>query len=153
MVDMRYLKNFNQLNEEVLIEYDDRKLFINEIVSIFTNEVIDNFDSLEELDSSIDIDTLYSGIYYEYEDIYLALDLNEPFFSVNIYTQDTELFEQIIPFLCYFYEKINYLKFDVIISGKKIITKDEFFKKLWNRVNYMEDSWSTTPPFEIKILY
>lgn len=154
---MRYLKKFNHLNEEVLIERQERDSFINEIVAIFTDEVIDNFDIIYELDDTIDIDTSYNGIYYEYDDLYLSLDLEYPYFSIEIHTQDPELFERIIPFLCDFYEKLHSLSFDIKVGysrGKKITSKDEFFKKVWNHVNYMDDTWSSnTLPFEIKILY
>jgi hypothetical protein len=127
---MRYLKKFRHLNEEVLIEREERKSFTNEIISIFTDEVIDNFDDI---------------------------DLENPYFSIKIHTQTPELLEQIISLLCNFYKKLNDLGFEVEVGyskSKKIKSKDEFFKKLWQHVNYMEDSWSSnTLPFEMKILY
>ena len=89
--------------------------------------------------------------------MYLSLDLENPYFSIEIHTQDPELFERIIPFLCDFYEKLHSLSFDIKVGysrDKKITSKDEFFKKVWNHVNYMEDTWSSnTLPFDIKILY
>lgn len=148
---MKYLRRF-KINE-VLIEYDDRKIFINEIVSIFTNEVIDNFDYLEELDERVNINRFYTGIHYQYVEIYLALDLENPYFSIEIHTCTPDLFEEIIPFLSNFYEKLNTLRFKVEVGQERIISSDEFLKKLWNHLNYIEDSWSVVEPFEIKILY
>ena len=154
---MRYLRKWNEINEEVLIEREERKSFTNEIIAIFTDEVIDNFDDIDEIDNTIDIDRSYEGIYYECDQTYLALDLENPYFSIKIHTQSPELLEQIISLLCNFYKKLNDLRFEVEVGyskSKKITSKDEFFKKLWNHVNYMEDSWSSnTLPFEIKILY
>ena len=108
---MRYLKKWNEINEEVLIEREERKSFTNEIIAIFTDEVIDNFDDIDEIDNTIDIDRSYEGIYYECDQTYLALDLENPYFSIKIHTQSPELLEQIISLLCNFYKGLPILIF------------------------------------------
>jgi hypothetical protein len=105
MVDMRYLKTIN----EMLIDNDDRKNFISEITSIFIDEVVDN-SNIEEL--PYDLEEI-DGLYYDIVEIFLAVDLPDPYLEIGIWSSSSDDFLSIKKQVINFIEKLQSLGFIV----------------------------------------
>jgi hypothetical protein len=69
------------LNEELLVEFEDREDFINEIKDVFIDEIVDVWD-IEQLPDDLDEGEETPGIFYDFNDFYLALDLDKPYLKI-----------------------------------------------------------------------
>ena len=71
------------LNEELLIERDDRKDFIDEIKDIFIDEIVDVWD-IEQLPHDLEEDDETPGIFYDFNDYALSIDLDYPYLEISV---------------------------------------------------------------------
>ena len=69
------------LNEELLIEDDDRGDFINEIKDIFIDEIVDVWD-IEQLPHDLEDGDETPGIFYDFNDYPLSVDLDNPYLEI-----------------------------------------------------------------------
>lgn len=116
---MKHLKSYNSfnLNEEVLIESDDRQNFIDEIKDIFIDTVVDN-SNIEELSNEDNYDSIkdFPGIFYHLNDYQLSLDINNPYLEVLIYSgyDYFDQFENMQILLNKFCEIVDNIGYEVI---------------------------------------
>lgn len=126
------------LNEELLIEEDDRKDFINDIKDIFIDEIVDVWD-IEQLPHDLEEDEETPGIFYDFNDYALSIDLDYPYLEILMWCGGDYLdkFERMEKSINNFTERIRGLGYEVIMNQ---------FENQFKTVVYGE-------PFEIKIYY
>jgi hypothetical protein len=131
------------LNEELLIERDDRKDFIGEIKDIFIDEIVDVWD-IEQLPADLEEDEETPGIFYDFNDYALSIDLDYPYLEILMWCGGDYLdkFKRMEKSINNFNERIRGLGYEVKMNQ----FENQFQNLLYNGeiVHY---------PFEIKIYY
>ena len=127
------------LNEEVLVEFDDKEDFINEIKDIFIDEIVDVFD-IEELPAGLEEGAETPGIFYDFNELYLSLDLEAPYLEIQIWVGDRYLdkFRGMTIAIGNFLKRVKYLGYN---SHADLVTK------------YIANQWYEDDSFDIRIYY
>jgi len=131
--------NYKSLQEELLIEFEDREGFVDEIKDIFIDEIVDVWD-IEELPADLEEDEETPGIFYDFNDTYLALDLDKPYLEILMWCgyNHYDRFEQMTTSLVNFIERVKGLGYEV----KNQVVSD-----------YILDADFDKDPFQIRIFY
>ena len=132
------------LNEEVLIEFEDRQDFIDEIKDVFIDEIVDVWD-IEQLPHDLDEDDETPGIFYDFNDFYLSLDKEDPYLEILMwYGYDYyDKFESMEESINNFAKRIKSLGYKVGMNSVAEYLNFELYD-LYNGGN---------DPFTIKIYY
>lgn len=127
------------LNEELLIERDDREDFIHEIKDIFIDEIVDVWD-IEQLPVDLEEDDETPGIFYDFNDYPLSVDLDHPYLEILMWCGGDYLdkFKRMKKSINNFNERIRGLGYEVKMNQ---------FENQFQNLLYNGD------PFEIKIYY
>jgi len=127
------------LNEELLTEFEDREGFVDEIKDIFIDEIVDVWD-IEELPADLEEDEETPGIFYDFNDTYLALDLDKPYLEILMWCgyNHYDRFEQMTTSLVNFIERVKGLGYEV----KNQVVSD-----------YILNADFDKDPFQINIYY
>lgn len=106
------------LNEEVLIEFEDREDFIDEIKDVFIDEIVD-VGNIEQLPSDLPEDDETPGIFYDFNDFYLSLDLENPHLEILMWCGSDYLdkFERMEESINKFAERIKSLGYKVEMNS------------------------------------
>lgn len=134
------------LNEELLIEWDDRQDFINEIKDIFIDEVVDVFD-IEEMPDGEEYGEGEDlpGIFYHFNDIKLALDLDRPYLEILIYHGEDHRDK---------FERMEYTLTKFLNRVKNLGYRCEFGQEFNDYIEYLEDGYfSDDYAFTIDVYY
>jgi hypothetical protein len=128
------------LNEELLIEFEDREDFINEIKDVFIDEIVDVWD-IEQLPDDLDEGEETPGIFYDFNEHFLALDLKNPYLEILMWCGYNyyDRFEQMNTSLLNFIERVKGLGYEC----KQEISLED----------YMIYADFDKSPFEIRIYY
>lgn len=149
---MKYLKRFN---EEVLINFEERKRFLEDVEITFINNVVDN-SKLIELPSG---EEFIEGFYYLFHDFYMSLDLDNPFLKISIWCDENyitdminleNLLERFFKNIRNFGYKCSISLTDVEVDATGKSTK-ECLEAYTDFVYY--ETVNSDTPFEIKIYY
>jgi len=126
------------LTEELLIDYDDKKNFIDEIKDVFIDEIVDVWN-IEKLPPDLEEDDETPGIFYDFNNFYLALDLDKPYLEILMwYGYDYyDKFERMEESINKFADRVNYLGYRVSMNS---VAEHLIFE-------------AEGEPFEIKIYY
>lgn len=150
---MRYLKRFN---EEVLVGYDERKRFLEDIEIAFINNVVDHSELLHLPDE----EEFENGFYYQINDFFMSLDLNEPFLEILIWCDEKFIGEMLAlekPIERFFRNVSNFgYDFAILLSDIDIWTN--YGKKIRKSlVDYTDNIYyegsDSDSAFKIKIYY
>ena len=125
------------LNEELLIEWDDRESFVNEIKDVFNDEIVDVWD-IEQLPEGEEYGEgeELPGIFYDFNDFQLRLDLENPYIEILIWSGN------------YYYDKLERMQSSLDKFQKRI--KDLGYKceqgmSMQEYIEYSEDNWNPEP--------
>jgi len=135
------------LNEELLIEEDDRGDFINEIKDIFIDEIVDVWD-IEQLPHDLEEDEETPGIFYDFNDYALSVDSDKPYLEILMWVGDDyhDKFERMDESINNFTERIRGLGYECLsnyeISGMNV---NQYLA-------YCSDT-TNNEPYEIRIYY
>jgi hypothetical protein len=126
------------LNEELLIEWNDRESFVNEIKDVFIDEIVDVWD-IDQIPVDLEEDDETPGIFYDFNDFYLALDLDKPYLEILMwYGYDYyDKFERMEESINKFADRVNHLGYRVSMNS------------VAEHLNFEPEG----EPFEIKIYY
>lgn len=130
------------LNEELLIERDDREDFINEIKDIFIDEIVDVFD-IEELPEDLEEGADTPGIFYDFNEYYLSLDLESPYLEILIWVGDKYLdkFHGMQLAISNFVKRVKSLGYNFRVDSVK------------RYIDFSVNEWDVQDPFDIRIYY
>ena len=123
------------LNEELLIEFEDREDFINEIKDVFIDEIVDVWD-IEQLPDDLDEGEETPGIFYDFNDYPLAVDLDRPYLEVCIWSGN------------YYYDKLERMQesFDRFVDRvRKIGYECNQVMSMEEYLDYTKDEFSPEP--------
>ena len=123
------------LNEELLIERDDREDFINEIKDIFIDEIVDVWD-IEQLPDDLEEGDETPGIFYDFNDYPLSVDLDRPYLEVCIWSGN------------YYYDKLERMQesFDRFVDRvRKIGYECNQVMSMEEYLDYTKDEFSPEP--------
>lgn len=136
------MRKFRVFNEEVLIEHEERKDFIELIKEIFMEEVVDKWD-IEQLPDDNEEGSELPGIFYDIHDIYLAIDSPKPHLEINLWSGN------------YYYDKFEQMESSIDNFVKRVNRmgyKCEYNYPFKEYIKYTEIEFDPEP-FEIKIYY
>jgi hypothetical protein len=125
------------LKEELLIEWNDKKDFISEIKNVFLDEVVDVWD-IEQLPDDLEEDDETPGIFYDFNDYALSVDLDRPYLEILIwYSYD-------------YYDKFGSMEKSIDNFANRIrgLGYEVSMNSVAEYLNFEDDG-----PFEIKIYY
>jgi len=130
------------LNEEVLIEFEDRQDFIDEIKDVFIDEIVDVWD-IEQLPHDLEEGDETPGIFYDFNDYPLIIDLDRPYLKVCIWSGN------------YYYDKLESMQesFDRFVDRvRKMGYECNQVMSMKEYLDYTEDEFSPEP-LVIKVYY
>jgi hypothetical protein len=132
------------LNEELLIEWDDRESFVNEIKDIFNDEIVDLWD-IEQLPEGEEYGEgeELPGIFYDFNEYPLALDLDKPYLEVCLWSGNYyyDTFSLMQSSLTKFVNRVRGLGYEC----NQVMSMKEY-------LDYTEDEINPEA-FEIKVYY